>query len=153
MLAPGTRAPDFTVPDQDGRPRSLESLLSNGPLVLYFYPADFTPGCTREACFVRDIHTELAAAGLTVAGASPQDAASHRSFADKHALPFTLLADTDKALAKAYDVLGPFGFGIRRGTYLIGVDRIIIDTILADLRIGQHEEFIRRALQTRQSTT
>ena len=149
MLTAGARAPDFTVPDQDGRPTSLDTLLSHGPLVLYFYPADFTPGCTREACFVRDIHAELSAAGLTVAGVSPQDAASHRGFADKHTLPFTLLADTDKAIARAYGVTGPFGFGIRRATFLIGADRIIQDVVLADLRIGRHEEFIRRALQAR----
>ncbi len=149
MLTAGSPAPDFTVPDQDGRPVSLDSLLSRGPLVLYFYPADDTPGCTREACFVRDVHAELAAAGLTVAGVSPQDAASHRRFADKYTLPFTLLADTDKALARAYGVLGPFGLGIRRATFLIGTDRIIQDAVRADLRIGQHEDFIHRALQAR----
>jgi len=150
MLTPGTRAPDFTAPDQDGQATSLEMLLSRGPLVLYFYPADFTPGCTREACFVRDIHAGLAAAGLTVAGVSPQDVISHRGFADRHALPFTLLADVDKTLARTYGVLGPFGLGIRRATFLIGTDHIIHDVVRADLRIGRHEEFIRQALARRQ---
>ena len=150
MLLIGSQAPDFQVPDQDGNPVSLGTLLAHGPLVLYFYPADDTPGCTREACFIRDVHAELAAAGLTVAGVSPQGAASHRRFADKYALPFTLLADTGKTLARAYGVLGPFGLGLRRATFLIGTDRVILDTVRADLRIGRHEDFIRRALQARQ---
>src|ERR1041385_7117992 len=93
MLAIGSRAPEFTLPDQDDRPVSLTTLLNRGPLILYFYPADFTPGCTREACSIRDLHSELTRAGLTVAGISPQSPESHKRFRTKHNLPFTLLSD------------------------------------------------------------
>ena len=74
MLAVGARAPEFTLPDQDGRDISLTSLLNNGPLVLFFYPADFTPGCTREVCMVRDLYPEIVKRGLNAAGISPQGA-------------------------------------------------------------------------------
>ena len=149
MLTPGSPAPDFALPDQDGRTVTLDQLLTHGPLVLYFYPVDDTPGCTREACFVRDLHSELLAAGLSVAGVSPQDSTSHRRFADKYALPFPLLADSGKTLARAYGVLAPFGLGVRRATFLISPQRQILDTVRADFRIGRHEDFIRRALQAR----
>lgn len=146
MLKPGERAPNFTLPDQDGREVSLSGLLEGGPLVLYFYPADFTPGCTKEACTIRDMHDEIAAAGMRVVGIAPQDAASHARFRDKHGLPFTLLADPDKAVIKAYGVDGPLGVGVRRATFLVGADGRIRDAVLADIRIGRHEEFIRAAI-------
>jgi peroxiredoxin Q/BCP len=148
MLKSGTAAPDFALPDQDGATVRLQDLLSEGPLILYFYPADFTPGCTREACSIRDLHAELRQAGLQVVGVSPQSAESHRRFRDKHGLPFTLLADPDKAAIKAYDVDGPFGFGVRRATFLINRNAQIQAAVLADLRIAEHEAFIREALST-----
>ena len=146
MLAIGARAPEFTLPDADGQATSLSNLLRAGPLILYFYPADFTPGCTREACQIRDLHTELNAAGLTVAGVSPQTPESHRAFREKYKLPFTLLADVDRFVIKMYDVRGPFGFGVRRATFLIDQARLIQDAVLADLRIGEHEAFVRTAI-------
>lgn len=146
MLASGDRAPDFTLPDQDGAPVSLTELLKDGPVVLYFYPADFTPGCTKEACDIRDMHAEIARAGLRVVGVSPQDAESHRRFADRYALPFTLLADPEKRAVRAYGVDGPLGLGVRRATFLIGSGGVIEDVVLADLRIGRHKEFIERAV-------
>jgi peroxiredoxin Q/BCP len=146
MLANGTRAPDFELTDQDGQRRSLRSLLDWRALILYFYPADFTPGCTKEACSLRDLQSDLERAKLRVVGVSPQDAASHRRFADKYALRFTLLADPDKRVIKAYQLDGPLGFGVRRGTYLISADGIIVDSVLADLRISEHERFVRRAV-------
>ena len=146
MLSPGERAPEFTLPDQDGQPVSLAGLLEAGPLVLYFYPADFTPGCTREACTIRDMHDEIAASGMRVVGIAPQDAASHARFRDKHELPFTLLADPDKTAIRAYDVDGPLGVGVRRATFLVGADGHIISSVQADLRIGRHEAFIREAI-------
>ncbi len=146
MLKPGDRAPEFTLPDQDGRPVSLRGLLADGPLVLYFYPADFTPGCTKEACSIRDMHDEIAAAGMRVVGISPQDATSHARFRDQHQLPFTLLADPGKAAVKAWGVDGPLGVGVRRATFLVGADGVIRDAVLADLRISRHEEFIRKAI-------
>ena len=146
MLAVGARAPEFTLPDPDERDVSLTSLLNNGLLVLFFYPADFTPGCTREVCMVRDIFPELAKRGLTAAGISPQGAQSHRSFRAKHHLPFTLLTDADKSVIKMYEVNGPLGFSVRRVTYLIDQARVIRDAVLADFRIDRHEEFIQRSL-------
>jgi thioredoxin-dependent peroxiredoxin len=146
MLKTGDRAPDFTLPDQDGREITLSALLAGGPLVLYFYPADFTPGCTREACTIRDMHDEIAAAGMRVVGISPQDAASHARFRDKYGLQFTLLADPGKAVVKAYGVDGPLGIGVRRATFLLGADGVVRDAVLADIRIGRHEEFIRAAI-------
>lgn len=146
MLKNGTRAPEFDLEDQDGRRHTLRSLLHEGPLILYFYPADFTPGCTKEACSFRDLQKDLVAANLRVVGVSPQDAESHQRFAAKHGLNFPLLADPDKKAVKAYDVDGPLGFGVRRGTYLIGADGVIRDSVLADLRVSEHEAFVQKAL-------
>ena len=146
MLAAGNRAPDFTARNQNDEPVSLADLLKKGPLILYFYPADFTPGCTREACSLRELHAQLVAAGIGVAGVSPQSPQSHADFAAKYALPFTLLCDPDKVLARAFEVLGPLGFGIRRASFLISQEGLIVDAVLADLRIGRHEAFFRKAL-------
>ena len=146
MLATGGRAPEFTLPDQDGRSLSLSTLLRDGPLILYFYPADFSPGCTREACTIRDLHTDIAQAGLAVAGVSPQSPESHRKFRDKYQLPYTLLSDADKFVIRMYDLQGPLGIGVRRGTYLIDQARYIRAAVLADFRISLHEDFIRKAV-------
>lgn len=146
MLKAGDRAPDFRLADQDGRTITLGQLLEGGPLVLYFYPTDFTPGCTKEACTIRDMHDEIAAAGMRVVGISPQDADSHARFRTRFGLQFTLLADPGKTAVKAFGVDGPLGIGVRRATFLIGADGIIRDAVLADLRIGLHEEFIRAAI-------
>jgi peroxiredoxin Q/BCP len=146
MLAMGGRAPEFTLPDQDDQSVSLSTLLRDGPLILYFYPADFTPGCTREACAMRDLHAEIQQAGLDVAGVSPQTPASHRAFREKYHLAFPLLSDVEKFVIRMYDVLGPLGIGTRRATYLIDQARYIRGAVLADFRIAQHEDFVRRAV-------
>ena len=146
MLQPGTQAPSFTLSDADGEPVTLEDLIAEGPLVLYFYPADFTPGCTKEACAIRDIHDDLIASGLRIVGVSPQDGDSHQRFAARHTLPFPLLSDPDKTAVRAYDVDGPLGFGVRRGTYLIDGDGVIVDAVMADIAIARHLEFIERAM-------
>jgi peroxiredoxin Q/BCP len=146
VLAIGGRAPEFTLPDQDNHSASLSTLLRHGPLILYFYPADFTPGCTREACAVRDLHTEIVQAGLDVAGVSPQSPESHRRFREKYQLQFTLLSDPDKFVIRMYDLRGPLGIGVRRGTYLIDQARYIRAAVLADFRVSQHEDFIRKAV-------
>ncbi len=151
MLKSGSRAPEFVLQDENGDEVSLSDLLANGPLILYFYPADFTPGCTKEACSIRDIHNDIQSVGLTVAGVSPQDAESHAKFRDKHNLPFTLLCDPDKVAIKMYDVDGPFGVGVRRVTYLINQDRTIADAVQADLMIGRHKEFIDKAIALRKT--
>jgi peroxiredoxin Q/BCP len=146
MLPIGGRAPEFTLPDQNDQSVSLSTLLRYGPLILYLYPADFTPGCTREACSIRDLYAEILQVGLDVAGVSPQMPESHRAFREKYKLPFTLLADVDKFVIRMYDVQGPFGFGVRRATYLIDQARYIRAAVLADFRIGEHAEFVRRAV-------
>lgn len=151
MLKARTRAPEFVLQNDQGQDTSLSDLLQDGPLVLFFYPADFTPGCTREACAIRDLHKELASVGLRVAGISPQDADSHARFRATHDLPFTLLSDPDKSVIRMYGVDGPLGFGVRRATFLIGQDRTINDAVLADVRIGRHEEFIRKAIVLRET--
>jgi len=145
MLKPGMTAPDFTLPDQDGKAVHLADMLKQGPVLLYFYPADFTPGCTKEACGLRDRFPTVSASGITIAGVSPQSPDSHRRFRDEHKLPFMLLSDEDKTVVKRYDCDGPFGIGVRRATYLINADGTIQDAVLADFRIGRHMDFIDRA--------
>jgi len=151
MLESGSKAPEFVLENDQGGESSLTDLLQDGPLILYFYPADFTPGCTKEACSIRDIHNDIQAVGLNVAGVSPQDADSHQRFRDEHNLPFTLLSDPDKVAIEMYDVDGPFGVGVRRATFLISQDRIIQDAMMADVRIGRHKEFIEKAIILRET--
>lgn len=146
MLAPGDAAPSFTLPDPAGHPVSLDDLIAGGPAVLYFYPADFTPVCTAEACAFRDMHPELNAAGITLAGVSPQSQESHDRFKTKFSLPFTLLADPERRVIKAYGANGPFGFLTRRVTYLIRRDKTIAAAVRADLSAGKHKAFVERAL-------
>lgn len=150
MLSTGDTAPDFTLPDHDGRKRSLRDLQDGGPLILYFYPADFTPGCTKEACDLRDLHTRILSAGLRVVGISPQSPESHKRFREQHALPFTLLSDEEKDVIRAYGVDGPLGIGVRRATFLLDGKRKIVDAVLADLRIGRHQEFVQKAIAARE---
>ena len=151
MLDAGSKAPEFILTNVAGAEVSLSDLLQNGPLILYFYPADFTPGCTKEACSIRDIHKDIQAVGLQVAGISPQDEDSHRRFSEEHDLPFTLLSDPEKVAIKMYDVDGPFGVGVRRATFLINQDRTIKDAVLADVFVGRHEEFIKKAVIMRET--
>lgn len=151
MLKPGTKAPEFILNSHEGTETSLSSLLQSGPLILYFYPADFTPGCTKEACAIRDIHDDIQSVGLTVAGISPQDVDSHQRFREEHELPFILLSDPEKVAIKMYDVDGPFGVGVRRATYLIAQNRAITDAIMADVMISRHQEFIEKAVILRET--
>jgi peroxiredoxin Q/BCP len=149
MLKKGDKAPGFTLPDQHGVPRNLAQLLGGEALILYFYPADFTPGCTREACDLRDLHTQILGAGLRVVGISPQSADSHRKFSEQYSLPFTLLSDEAKTVIQAYGVDGPLGIGVRRATFLIDAKQKVLDAVLADLRIGRHREFVEAAIAAR----
>lgn len=151
MLSAGELAPDFELPDQDGKLRRLTALIDGQPLILYFYPADFTPGCTKEACDLRDLHTRILSVGMQVVGISPQAPESHRRFRGEYGLPFLLLSDEKKVAIKAYGVDGPLGIGVRRATFLIGRDRRIEDAVLADLRIGRHQEFVQKALAVREN--
>jgi peroxiredoxin Q/BCP len=105
-LKPGDEAPDFTLPDQDGKPWTL-STHRGRPVVLYFYPKDDTPGCTSQACDVRDHWGDFEQAGIAVAGISPDRAESHARFASKFELPHTLLADPDRTVIEQYGAWGP----------------------------------------------
>ena len=98
MIKADERAPEFTLPDETGKDRSLTELLSVGAIVLYFYPADFTPGCRPQACVLRDLHSEIEAAGLRVVGISPQHPQTHAKFKAKYQLPFVLLSDQQKTV-------------------------------------------------------
>lgn len=149
MLAIGSRAPEFTLPDQDGRDVSLTGFLNRGSLFLYFYPADFTFNCTREACAIRDIYAEILEAGFGIVGVSPQGSQRHQAFRSHHNLPFALLADTDRSVIRMYEADGLFGLRVRRITYLIDSARYIRDAVHAEFRIGAHEALIHRALSTR----
>jgi peroxiredoxin Q/BCP len=125
----------------------LRSLLQRGPLILYFYPSDFTPGCTKEACSLRDLHDDVLKAGLRIVGVSPQSPESHARFSAEFKLPFTLLSDEDKTVICAYDVDGPLGVSVRRATFLIDQNGIIEDAVIADLVVSRHEAFVRKAAQ------
>lgn len=138
MLKPGDTAPDFSLPDQTGTLRTLGELVGAGRLVLYFYPADFSPVCTRQACTVRDEHERLVGSGTRVAGVSTGGVGTHAKFAKVFALPFPVLADTDKAVCRAYGVLGPMGLWTNRVSYLIGPDRVVLDAVRSGLLLGRH---------------
>ena len=151
MLKPGDMAPEFILPDENGNDMALTQLLQPGPIILYFYPADFTPGCTKEACTFRDMHDDILSVGLRVVGVSPQDKESHTRFKDEHNLPFTLICDPEKIAVKMYDVDGPFGKGVRRVTYLITEGQKIQDALQADVMINKHKDFIQKAIVLRES--
>jgi thioredoxin-dependent peroxiredoxin len=121
-LAIGDTAPAFTVNDTHGNSVSLASYAGK-TVVLYFYPKDDTPGCTKEACSFRDNYQQYLSQGITVFGVSMDSEASHQAFTQKFDLPFPLLADTNGAITKAYDVDG--GGYSKRVTYVIGGDGVI----------------------------
>ncbi|MEM7629502.1 MAG: peroxiredoxin [Planctomycetota bacterium] len=145
MLKPGSIAPDFTLHDDTGSPRALSDLLQAGPLVVYFYPADVTPVCTKQACTFRDDHSRLVEAGVSLVGISAQGESSHAKFRARFDLPFPLLADTDKRVIRAYEALGPLGL-VWRISYLVMPDGTIADAVRADLSLGKHRAFIERAI-------
>ena len=144
MLAIGSAAPDFSLPDETGATRTLSELLADGPLVLWFYPGDFTPICTREACAFRDAAPDLAPGAGRVVGISAQDSASHARFKSAYGLNFTLLADPERRTIRAYDATGLFGLGTARVTYRIGTDRRILEAVGARFRIAPHLALLSR---------
>ncbi|HEY1992544.1 MAG TPA: peroxiredoxin [Gammaproteobacteria bacterium] len=145
MLKIGDTAPDFSLPDHSGQLVRLHELLARGPVLLYFYPADFTPVCTREACAFSAVEPELARAGVSLIGISPQDAATHLRFRERYSLPFPLLADPEKRVIRAYGCNGLLGFGVSRVTYLIGKDGRIREAAKAALRVAPHLGLAKRA--------
>lgn len=140
LLTVGTAAPDFSVVAHDGKTVTL-SALRGKYVVLYFYPRDDTSGCTKEACSFRDAWGELQARGVVVLGVSTQDNEAHRAFAEKHALPFQLLPDTDRALTGAYHVPVMLTMA-RRVTYLIGPDGTIAKVWPSVTPVGHAREIL-----------
>lgn len=130
MLEVGTRAPDFTLPDKDGNPVTLSSFLGKR-VVVYFYPRDNTPGCTRQACGYAAAYDEFKALDTVVIGISKDSVASHQKFAQKHELPFILLSDPELTAIQAYGVwqekknYGKVSMGVVRSTFVINADGVI----------------------------
>lgn len=146
MLSPGDLAPSFALPSDSGSTLELPRLLHDGPIVLYFYPADFTPLCTRQACLFRDRYADLVTAGVRVYGVSPQGPDTHAQFRAAHHIPFPLLCDADKSVARAYGAVGPFGLGTRRVSYLIGRDGRVKDAAEGNFSLKKHDAFVGRVL-------
>ena len=131
MLETGTKAPDFTLPDQNGEMRNLADYKGK-KVILYFYPKDNTPGCTKQACGFGEMYPQFEEKGAVVLGVSKDSVASHKRFEEKYDLPFTLLSDTEKEVIQAYDVwkekknYGKVSMGVVRTTYLIDEEGIIV---------------------------
>lgn len=134
MLGRGDKAPDFTLPDQNGEPVALSDLRGQ-TVVLYFYPRADTPGCTTQACGIRDRRADYDAAGVRVLGVSPDTVEAQAKFAGKYGLDFTLLADADHSVADAYGTwvekknYGKTYWGVQRSTFIIGPDGRIAHAI------------------------
>lgn len=145
-LKVGDKAPDFKAKDQDGHVISLKDFAGK-KLVLYFYPKDDTPGCTNEACNLRDNFSRLKKQGYAVVGVSADEEKKHKKFISKYDLPFSLIADTDKKVIEAYDVWGEKKFmgrvfdGIVRTTYIIN-EKGKIEKIITDVKTKNHTEQI-----------
>ena len=146
----GDLAPDFTLPDQRGEPVSLSSLRGK-TVVLYFYPKADTPGCTTQACGVRDHRADYDRAGAIVLGVSPDPVKKVKAFDDKYGLAFPLLADADHSVAEAYGVWGEksmYGrkyMGVERTTFVIGADGVIQE-VFRSVKPAKHDELVLGAL-------
>ncbi|MEM7099638.1 MAG: peroxiredoxin [Pseudomonadota bacterium] len=146
MLKKGQTAPDFELSNQDDTTLSLDGLLQEGDLLLYFYPADFTPVCTAEACVFRDNYAGIAELGKQIVGISPQSVNSHARFAEQYELPFPILSDVAKKVIRAYGVDGPLGFGVRRVTFLIGQDKVVKKRVIADFTTASHLALLKETI-------
>jgi thioredoxin-dependent peroxiredoxin len=150
VVEQGDQAPDFTLPDQDGNPVALSDL-RGAPVVLYFYPKADTPGCTTQACGIRDHRGDYERAGAKVLGVSPDPVAAIRKFADKYTLDFELLADEDHAVAELYGVWGEkkmYGktyMGVQRATFVIDADGTIAK-VFPKVSPKTHDDLVLEAL-------
>jgi peroxiredoxin Q/BCP len=140
-IGKGDIAPDFALPDQDGTTRRLTELLADGPVVLFFYPAAMTKGCTAEACHFRDLAADFRAAGVQRVGISRDTVEKQKLFAETYTFDYPLLSDPDSATIEAYGVkrklnLGPLS--TKRLTFVIGTDQRILEVIHSELDMNQH---------------
>ena len=144
MVQEGDLAPDFTLLSDASEEVTLSSLRGR-PVVLYFYPKDDTPGCTTQACGIRDAYGEFERAGAVVLGISPDDERSHEKFKQKYDLPFTLLADPDHAVAEQYGVWGEKSYqgrtylGVMRSTFVVDADGVI-RRVMHDVKPATHAD-------------
>jgi peroxiredoxin Q/BCP len=150
VIEEGKPAPDFELPTDSGETVKLSELRGK-PVVLYFYPKDDTPGCTTQACGIRDAYGEFEKAGAVVLGVSPDNEKSHVKFKDKYELPFTLLADTDHTVAEQYGVWGQKSFagkkymGVNRSTFVIDADGNV-KRVMHDVKPANHADDVLEAL-------
>nr|WP_296773323.1 peroxiredoxin [Rhodococcus sp. (in: high G+C Gram-positive bacteria)] len=151
----GDSVPNFTLPDQNGTPRSLDSLLADGPLVLFFYPGALTPGCTAEACHFRDLASEFTAAGASRAGISTDAVSKQAEFADVKSFDYPLLSDEDGSIASRFGVkrglLGKLS-PVKRATFVIDTDRTILDVFTSEFRFEAHADHALEFLRSRSTT-
>jgi peroxiredoxin Q/BCP len=146
VLSVGDRAPDFEGVDQFGKKWTLDELVKERSIVLYFYPKDFTPVCTKEACLFRDAHEELAKGGIAVVGVSADDADTHAKFAEHHKLPFPLLSDPDKRIAATYGARQVLGLFSKRVTYVIDREKRVRGAFHHELSAQSHLDDVRRVV-------
>ncbi|MFJ6835785.1 peroxiredoxin [Streptomyces sp. NPDC091209] len=141
QLNVGDQVEDFTLPDETGTNRSLSELLADGPVVLFFYPAALTSGCTAEACHFRDLATEFTAAGARPVGISGDAVDKQQEFADRHTLGYPLLSDVDGTVRERFGVKRGFTLApTKRVTFVIAQDRTILEVVRSELRMGVHAD-------------
>ncbi|MEU5755832.1 peroxiredoxin [Streptomyces sp. NPDC047829] len=146
--AVGDTVEDFALPDETGAPRRLSELLAGGPVVLFFYPAALTPGCTAEACHFRDLAAEFAAAGARPVGVSGDGVERQREFAGRHTLGMPLLSDADGAVRELFGVRRGFALApTRRVTFVIGQDRTVLEVVRGEVRMSAHADRALAALR------
>jgi len=150
-LKVGDRAPDFSLRDERGLPVSLKNYLGSKVVVLYFYPKDFTSGCTAEACSFRDSYKLYQDKGAVVIGVSVDTVESHSKFSEKYNLPFSILSDDNKEVARAYGVLGIGGFLAKRITFIINKEGKITH-VFPKVDVKQRNEEVLRALEELEKT-
>ena len=143
----GDKAPDFTLPSQTGENVTLSEFFGKKSVVLYFYPKDETPGCTREACSFRDTYEELTKLGAEVLGVSGQSVESHKSFATHHGLPFILLADEGNRVRKLYGVPSSIGIIPGRVTYIIDKKGVVRHIFSSQTQTQRHVEEAKNTLK------
>ncbi|MCQ9136193.1 peroxiredoxin [Streptomyces hilarionis] len=137
----GDLVDDFALPDETGAVRTLTGLLADGPVVLFFYPAALTPGCTAEACHFRDLAAEFAAVGARPVGVSADSVERQQEFADRHTLGMPLLSDEDGAVRERFGVKRGFSLApTKRVTYVIGRDRTVLEVVRSELRMNTHAD-------------